>query len=70
MYISTELNLGDRVLALVEKNSACVLAGKGGHSRLMLRLCPDQEGVVRSFMVMVQRGGSDQLVDILLIGWW
>ena len=36
----------------------------------MLRLYPDQEGVVRSFMVMVQRGGSDQLVDILLIGWW
>ena len=34
----------------------------------MLRLCPDREGVVRSFMVMIQRGGRDQLVDILLIG--
>ena len=28
------------------------------------------EGVVRSFIVMIQRGGCDQLVDILLIGWW
>ena len=50
--------------------SSFVLPGKGGHSRLMLRLYPDREGVVRSFVVMVQRGGRDQLVDILLTGWW
>ena len=30
---------------------------------------PDLEGLVRSLMVMVQRG-RDQLVDILLMGWW
>ena len=28
-----------------------------------------KEGVVRSFIVIVQRW-SDQLVDVLLIGWW
>ena len=50
--------------------SSFVLPGKGGHSRLMLRLYPNREGVVRSFVVMVQRGGRDQLVDILLTGWW
>ena len=33
------------------------------------KLCPDLEEVV-SFTVMVQRGGHDQLVGILLIGWW
>ena len=32
-------------------------------------VCPDLERIVRSFIVMVQRG-CDQLVDILLIGWW
>ena len=32
-------------------------------------VCPDLEGVVRSFIVMVP-GGHDQLVDILLIGLW
>ena len=32
-------------------------------------VCPDLEGVVRTFIVMVQRG-RDQLVDVLLIGWW
>ena len=33
-------------------------------------VCPNLEGEVRSFTVMVQREGRDQLVDILLIGWW
>ena len=32
-------------------------SGKGGHSRLMpSKLCPDLEGVVRSLIVMVQKG--------------
>ena len=30
-----ELNLGDRVLGEVEKNSFIALPGKGGHSRLL-----------------------------------
>ena len=33
-------------------------------------VCPNLEGVVRSFTVMVQREGCNQLVDLLLIGWW
>ena len=32
------------------------------------KLCPDLEGLVRSFVVMVQRG-RDRLVGIPLIGW-
>ena len=32
-------------------------------------VCPDLEPVMRSFIVTVQRGGHDQLVNILLIGW-
>ena len=32
-------------------------------------VCPDLEGLVRSFIAMVQ-SGRHQLVDILLIGWW
>ena len=51
-------------------NSVVALPGKGSHSRLMpWKLCPNLEWIVRSFAVIVQRG-SDQLVDILLIGWW
>ena len=65
-----KLNLRDRILGEVEKNSFIALPGKGGHNGIMPSklLCPHLEGVVRSFMVMVQRG-RDQLVDILLIGW-
>ena len=33
------------------------------------KLCPNLEGVVRSSIVMFQRG-HDQLVDIILTGWW
>ena len=35
----------------------------------MNTVCPDLGEVVRSFTVIVQRG-HDQLMDILLIGWW
>ena len=35
LYRDTELNLGDRVLGEVEKNSLIALPGKGGHSGLM-----------------------------------
>ena len=33
---SADLNLGDRVLGEVEKNSFIAFPGRGGHSRLML----------------------------------
>ena len=46
------------------------MPGKESHSRLMpWTLCPSLEWRVRSFAVVVLRGGN-QLVDILLIGWW
>ena len=32
--------------------------------------CSDLEAVVRSFIVKIERGGCDQLMDILRIGWW
>ena len=43
----------------------------GGHRGLLPRktVCPNLERLVRSFIVMVQRG-CGQLVDDLLIGWW
>ena len=67
---NTELILRDRVLGEVEKNSFIALPGKGGHSGLVpSKLCHDLEAVVKSFIGMVQRG-YDQLVDILLTGWW
>ena len=35
------------------------------------KLCvPDLEGVVRSFIITVQRGGHGQLIDILLPKSW
>ena len=35
LYTSAKLNLGDRVLGEVEKDSFIALPGKGGHSRLL-----------------------------------
>ena len=55
----------------VEKKSFTALPGKGGYWANALKIvCPDLERVVRGFIAMVQRGGHDQLVDILLIGWF
>ena len=33
-------------------------------------VCPNLQGLVRSFIVMIQRAGHDQLMDSLLTGWW
>lgn len=62
------------VLDEIEKDSFITLPGKGGHSRLLLKkkkttLFPHLETTVRSFIVMVQ-WRCDQIVDILLMGWW
>jgi len=35
LYTSAKLNLGDRLLGEVEKDSFIALPGKGGHSKLM-----------------------------------
>ena len=47
LYTSTELNVGDRVLDGVEKNSFIALQDKRGHSRLLPQkntMCPNQGG--------------------------
>ena len=53
-----------------EKSSFISLSGKGYPiaANALKTVCPDLEGIVRSFIVMVQTW-CDQLVDILLIGW-
>ena len=52
---SAKLNVGDSVLDEVEKNRFIALPGKGGHSRLMpLKLCPNGEVFLRSFIAMIQ----------------
>ena len=71
LNLDTELNLRDRVSGSLEKDSFIALASKGDYSGLIpSKLCLNLEAVVRSFIVMVQRGGCDHLMDILLIGWW
>ena len=71
LYTSAKSNLRDRVLGEVEKDSFITLPGKGGHSGLLPQkiMCPNLERIVRNFIIMVQRG-CDQLLDILLTGWW
>ena len=54
LYTGTELNLRDRVLGKVEKNSFIALSGKGDHSGLMpSKLCVPTPGVwgLRSVIV-------------------
>ena len=52
------------------KKNCFALQGKGGSQWANVsKLCVPTWGVVRSFIVMVQRR-CNQHVDILLIGWW
>ena len=63
------INLGDRVLGEVEK-FYCFARQRGPQRANALKtVCPNLERLVRRFTVIVQRG-RDQLLDILLIGWW
>ena len=67
LYARARLNLRDRVLVEVERNSFIACPNKGAYSGLMpLRWCDTLEEVVRSF---IQRE-CDQLMNIFLIGWW
>ena len=70
-YPDTKLILRDRVLGEVQKKSFIALLGRVGPQRAntLKIVCPNLEGVVRSFITMAQTEG-DQLVDILLNGWW
>ena len=58
----------ETVLGKVEKKRFIALPGKGGHNKLIPSNCLSQpeEGSEKFY----QRGGHDQLVDILLTGWW
>ena len=57
----TELNLGDRVLGEVGKNSFVALPDKGPQqAEVRKTVCPALEQVVRSVVILVQRG-RDQL---------
>ena len=59
LYTGTKLNLGDRVLDEVGKNSFIALPGKGEHSRLhALKNCvPTWEDLMRKLLAMVQEQG-------------
>ena len=54
-----KLNLGDRVLGEVEKNSFIALPDKGGHSGLMLlkTMCPNLGGFDEEFYSNDSRAG-------------
>ena len=70
LYTSAESNLGDRVLSEVEKDSFITLPGKGGTQQAPAsKTCVSSLGEDRSFIVIVQIR-RDQLMDILLMGWW
>ena len=51
-----KLNLGDRALGEVGKNSFIALPRKGRHSGLvpLKAVCPNPEDLMRSFIAMVQ----------------
>ena len=58
------LNLRDRVLGEVE--IGLLLSQRGPlQANALETVCP-----TRGFIVLVQAAGHDQLMDILLIGWW
>lgn len=72
LYTSPELNLRGRVWSDVEKEELFYFARQRGPELWPMTskiMCPNLEKIMRSFIVIVQRG-SDQLVDILLMGWW
>jgi len=71
LYPDTKLILRDKSLGWSKKNSFIVFLGKVGpqQANTLKTVCPNLEGVVRSFIIMAQTK-CDQLVDVLLIGWW
>ena len=56
---------------MLPKFSVCALVqkGKGGHSGLIRTMRPAMKGASEESS-SVQGVGHDQLVDILLTGWW
>ena len=39
-------------------------------ANVLKNVCTNLKRMVTSFIVMVQRTGHDQLLDVLLMGWW
>ena len=66
LYTGAESDLGDRVLGEEQKDSFIAFSGKGGHRGLMPSKFLGK--VVRSFLVIVQRG-TDHSDGVLLMGW-
>ena len=71
LHNGAKSNLGDQVFREVEKSSFIALPGKGGPQQPndLKTVCTNLGKILRSFIVMVQRG-CDQLVDFLLMGYW
>ena len=64
------MNKAQRVLGEIKMNSYIALPSKRGSQWVNASgLCVPTWGLVRSFIVMVQRG-CGQCVGILLTGWW
>ena len=68
LYMDVQSNLQDRVLGEVEEDSFIALPGKGEHCGLKT-MCLNLGKIATSFIESVQRG-HDQLVGIVLMGWW
>ena len=62
--------ISETVLDEVEMNSFIASSGKSGgpqHANALRNVCPNLGKIVRSFIVIAQRG-CDQLMDVLLMG--
>ena len=69
LYLSTGLDLGDRVRGEVEKNSFVVWSGKGGYRmRMPLRLHVLPGGEVRSLTVLKEQGVITSWTFFWLVG--
>ena len=63
--METEFWVKSKMIALL----LCQAKGDTVGSHLEIPRVPHSERVVRSFIVIAQRG-HDELMDILLVGWW
>ena len=70
LFTNAELKRGDRVLREVEKNSFMLCQAKGATAGSCPQKCVSHPGGGSEESYSVQGAGHDQLMDILLIGWW
>ena len=69
LYTATELNIEDRFLDKVEEINILLCQANPQRANARKTVCPFLKEVVRSFIVMAQRG-HDQLMDNLPTDWW